>query len=203
MKYPHDDASGPTERQDGNSDIPVSTFPNARRNRPIAARTLKEFEERLGSVAWFANIGRPSPWDHGCARMSLWEDWPGPENRLSDAFCRMHVVLRDRTVGTPADPDLQALFARMRMLTLSYARTEVPYDPEEDCYHAPNQCVWDAAEVTAIIACALARDRPVPEDLVELWNWYEAGHWPSCFAREPGDGPAHGALFFPRGLLVY
>jgi hypothetical protein len=48
--------------------------------------------------------------------------------------------------------------------------------------------------------------RPVPEDLAEVWNWYEAGHWPSGFAGEPGSDPAAREgkhLVFPRRLLVY
>jgi hypothetical protein len=47
---------------------------------------------------------------------------------------------------------------------------------------------------------------PVPEDLDELWNWHEAGHWPSGFASEPGDVPGDRSgkdLVFPRRLLVY
>jgi hypothetical protein len=78
----------------------------------------------------------------------------------------------------------------------------VPFDADQDAWHAPTQCVWDAACWTALVACVLACGWAVPEDLVEVWNWYAAGHWPSGFADEPGDGPGR-QLAYPRRLLVY
>lgn len=70
-------------------------------------------------------------------------------------------------------------------------------------WHGPTQCVWEAAEVARLVTCALTRGGPVPEDLIELWNWFAAGHWPSSFAREEDDRPADKFLVYPRGLLVY
>jgi hypothetical protein len=66
-------------------------------------------------------------------------------------------------------------------------------------------CVWVAAYVAGLIGCVLASGWPVPDDLVELWNWFEAGHWPASFAAEPGDGrdTFEDESSFPRQLLVY
>jgi hypothetical protein len=118
--------------------------------------------------------------------------------------------LRDRIFAAwsppPAD-HLQVLFDRVSAAVVSAAGAALPLsDPEKDTWYAPTACVWEAGYVAALIACVLACGWPVPEDLVEVWNWYEAGHWPSGFAREPGDDPAvrdaeH--LAFPRRLLVY
>src|SRR6266704_3395612 len=78
----------------------------------------------------------------------------------------------------------------------------VPFAGDQDAWHAPTQCVWDAAYWTALVACVLACGWAVPDDLVEVWNWYADGHWPSGFADEPGDGPGW-QLVYPRRLLVY
>jgi hypothetical protein len=187
----------------------VWTVANTRRDHRFGTRTAGEFERGLAGVPWFARLGEPSPWDGGCVRISAWEQWPGPENALGEAFALLFQDLRDRIFAAcpppPADHP-QVLFDRVITDVVSRARAAVPlFDPAQDAWHAPTQCVWDAGYVAALIACVLARGWPIPEDLVEVWNWYEAGHWPSGFAREPGDDPAvrdaeH--LAFPRRLLV-
>jgi hypothetical protein len=53
-----------------------------------------------------------------------------------------------------------------------------------------------------VLACGW----PVPDDLTEIWAWFEAGHWPSGFTAEPGElpGDRYGKQpTFPRQLLVY
>ena len=188
----------------------VRTVASTRQDHQIGARTPGEFERGPAGVAWFAHLGEPSPWDGGCVRISAWEQWPGPENALGDAFALMFQDLRDRIFAAcppPAADHLQVLFDRVNAAVVSAAGAALPlYDPEEDTWYAPAACVWEAGYVAALIACVLACGWPVPEDLVEVWNWYEAGHWPSGFAREPSDDPAvrdaeH--LVFPRRLLVY
>jgi hypothetical protein len=159
-------------------------------------------------MAWFAHLGEPSPWDGGCVRMGAWDQWPGPENALGEAFAQASGDLRDGIFAacSPAAGDLQVRFDRVHALVMSRAGAAVPFDPEQDAWHAPTQCVWDAAWVAALIACVLACSRPVPDDLVELWNWYAAGHWPSGFAGEPDDMPGDRSgqqLRFPRRLLVF
>jgi hypothetical protein len=67
------------------------------------------------------------------------------------------------------------------------ADTAVPVDPDRDAWHAPAQFVHAAGYVAALTACVLACCWPVPEDLAEMWNRLEAGHWLSGFADEPGD----------------
>lgn len=75
----------------------------------------------------------------------------------------------------------------------------------EDAWHGPTQCVRDAADLAGLIGCVLASGWLVPADLMELWNWFEAGHWPASFAHEPGDERDIFAKesAFPRRLLVY
>jgi len=166
-----------------------------------------EFERGLGEVAWFANLGQPSPWDEGCVRFYAWDQWPGPENGPGEALALTGQDMYDRIfAASPVAADaLQTLFDRIGMIVRDRARTAVPFDPEGDAWHGPTLCVWDAGYVAGLIGCVLASGWPVPHDLVELWNWFEAGHWPASFTHEPGDGRD---IFeyesaFPRRLLVY
>lgn len=186
----------------------VWTVANTRRHHRIGALTAGEFERRLAVVPWFAHLGEPSPWDGGCARIFAWEQWPGPENALGEAFGQATQDMHDRIFAAcpAAAGDLQALFDRVRAAAMSHSCVAVPFDPGQDAWHAPTQCVHAAGYVAALIACVLACGWPVPEDLAEMWNWLGAGHWPSGFADEPGDrlaGRSWSQLVFPRRLLVY
>jgi hypothetical protein len=169
----------------------VWTVANTRQDHQIGARTADEFERVLAGVAWFAHLGEPSPWDGGCERISAWEQWPGPHDLLDETFHQSLQGIHDGIFAacSPTAADgLQVLFDRVSAAVRNRAAAAVPlYDPEEDSWYAPTLCVWSAGYVGALIACVLACGWPVPEDLVEMWNWYEAGHWPSSFAGEPGD----------------
>jgi hypothetical protein len=206
---------GPEDADDsgglGLSDAPwfrVWTVANTRRDHRFGIRTAGEFERGLGGVPWFAHLGERSPWDDGCVRISAWEQWPGPENALGEAFGQALQDTHDRIFAAcPATAgDLRGLFDRVRTSAVSHARVAVPFDPGRDAWHAPTQCVHAAGYAAALIACVLACGWPVPEDLAEVWNWFEAGHWPSGFADEPADVLADRSgrqLLFPRRLLVY
>jgi hypothetical protein len=184
----------------------VRTVASTRRDHQIGAGTLGGFERGLAGVGWFAHLGEPSRWDGGCVRISAWEQWPGPENALAEAFALMFQDLRDRIFAAcplPAADHLRVLFGRVSTAVVRRAGAAVPlFDLAADAWYAPTQCAWDAGYVAALIACVLACGWPVPEDLVEVWNWYEAGHWPSGFSGEPGDDLAvreAERLVFPRG----
>jgi hypothetical protein len=165
--------------------FPVRTVASTRSDHGIGAVTLGEFERELAEVAWFAHLGEPSPWDDGCVRIFGWEQWPGPGSELVLEF---------------------ALVDRVYAVMVSRAGAAVPScDPRQDAWHASAQCAWDAGYVAALTACVLSCGWPVPEDLAEVWNWYQAGHWPSGFtpaAGNPGGTDAE-ALDSPRRLLVY
>jgi hypothetical protein len=185
--------------------FPVLTAANTRQDQPFAAVGLAEFERRLRSVGWFGSLGTPSRWDGGCVRIVRWGQWPGPEHPPVEAAALAGQAIHDvvfAAVGPSAAGELHGTFDRVHALVWERARTAVPFDADQDAWHAPTQCVWDAAYWTALVACVLACGWAVPEDLVEVWNWYAAGHWPSGFADEPGDGPGR-QLAYPRRLLVY
>ncbi|MFN3652284.1 MAG: hypothetical protein ACK47B_22120 [Armatimonadota bacterium] len=69
----------------------------------------------------------------------------------------------------------------------------MPYDPEQDCFHAPTQAVWHAAWTAGLVALCCFLGQPVPPELASQWHWFSEGHWPCGWV---GD--------FPQGtLLVY
>jgi hypothetical protein len=188
--------------------FPVRTVANTRRDRQIAARSPEEFERELDRVAWFAHLGERSPWDGNCVRMFAWDQWPGPENALGEAFGFASGETRNRIFAASplAADDLRLLFDRGHAAVMSQACTAVPYEPNQDAWHAPTQCVWGAAYAAGLIMCVLASGWLVPDDLAEEWNWYEAGHWPAGFASHPADRSGNrdpDQLTFPRQLLVY
>jgi hypothetical protein len=185
--------------------FPVLTAANTRLDQPFAAVGLAQFERRLLGVSWFASLGKPSRWDGGCVRIQGWDQWPGPEHPPIEAAALAGQAIHDAVfaaVGGSAAAGLHGTFDRVHALVLERARTAVPFDPDRDAWHAPTQCVWDAAYWAALVACVLACGWAVPQDLVEVWNWYAAGHWPSGFADESGDGPGR-QLVYPRRLLVF
>ena len=182
----------------------MRTVANARMGLPFAAGSLGEFERVCDGVVWFARLGVPSRWDGGCARMSGWEQWPGPEDSAVLALALACADMRERIFSAwPSSAgDGQALFGSVTAAVMSRARAVVPFGLAADAWHAPTQCVWDAGFVAGLVACVLARGWLVPDDLAELWSWYEAGHWPAGFAAEPGGAPwPHGGS--SRRLLVY
>ena len=131
----------------------------------------------------------------------------GPENASVEAFALAQQDMKDRIFAeAPATADVPTLFDRVNTLVMEQARRFVPFDPGQDAWHAPTLCVWEAGYTAALVACVLACGWTVPGDLAEIWAWFEAGHWPSGFAAEPGDlpGDRHGMrLTFPCQLLVY
>jgi hypothetical protein len=173
----------------------------------MTVQSPDEFERGLGQVAWFANLGQPSAWDQGCTRIYAWDQWPGPENGPGEALALTCQDMHDRIFAANplAATALQRLFGRLGAIVRDRARTAVPFYPEADTWHGPTVSVWAAGYVAGLIGCVLASGWPVPDDLVELWNWFEAGHWPSSFACEPGDGRDifGNESSFPRRLLVY
>lgn len=187
--------------------FPELSVANIRLARRIGARTPDEFDRGLSQVGWFARLGMPSPWDGGRARIFAWRHWPGPENASVEAFALAQQNMKDRIFAEgPAVADLPALFDRVNTRVMEQARRFVPFDPGQDAWHAPTLCVWEAGYTAALVACVLACGWRVPDDLAEIWAWFEAGHWPSGFAAEPGElpGDRYGKrLAFPRQLLVY
>jgi hypothetical protein len=174
--------------------IPARTVENARRGLTFDGVSADDFRRRLRELAWFARLGEPSPWDDGCVRISDWSEWPGPDDERVAELAEELQSIHDAALRS-GDPRVEELFTATRDLVLEEAARAVPFDPDEDAYHAPTQSVWDAAYCAGVIACYLHLGWPIPDDGRELWAWYEAGHWPCGFADPPETKR--------RRLLVY
>jgi hypothetical protein len=89
------------------------------------------------------------------------------------------------------------LAEQIREAVLSSAKQKVPYDPEQDAWHGPTQCVWDVAWWAALVAVhVLVLRRSLPEKVRQVWQWVAAGHWP---CGQPERCPAAAG----QRLMVY
>ena len=75
-----------------------------RRDRQIAEQSPGELGRGLAEVAGFAHLGEPSSRDGGCARISAWDQWPGPENALGEAFAEASRQARCAQRGSAQAP---------------------------------------------------------------------------------------------------
>lgn len=55
------------------------------------------------------------------------------------------------------------------LAVMGRARTAVPFDSRPDTWHAPTQCVGQAAYDARLMMCVLGSGWTVPDDLVEEW----------------------------------
>jgi hypothetical protein len=161
---------------------------------PAIAPTVEAFLAQLENVSWFSNLGAPTPPDARVVRMLTWDDWPGPEEpAVLELFAREHELYERIIDERDADDGLMGLSKRVRKTVMRSASNNVPFDPDEDPWHAPSAAVWQAAYITELIALCLQTGRDVPPGLHEQWNWFVRGHWPAGCA----------SLDDPGWLLVY
>lgn len=145
---------------------------------------LDEFLVQLREIPWFARVGRTDPSDSRVVRLSRWEDWPGPQEPSIAVLNERQQALHDAILGEAGDRagDLRDLWDRVQAIVLDAASRLVPFDPDEDTWHAPTAAVWQAAWTAGLVALCLASGRAVPLDLLEQWDWFARGHWPCGYA---------------------
>jgi hypothetical protein len=85
-------------------------------------------------------------------------------------------------------PEAKQLWERIHAVVFRDAAPSIPYDPKEDCWHAPTQAVWDAAWTAGLVGLCLLLGRPLPPELSEQWKWYLAGHWPCAWVGDYPEG---------------
>lgn len=151
---------------------------------PEIYQRVEHFVAELDSIPWFSNIGKPMPPDAGIERIYRWEEWLGPEMPGNTRLHDQQQALYDSLMEEAGDEKeaLVALWSRVHAAVLRAAAPKVPYDPNQDCYHAPTLAVWQAAWTAGLVGLCLALGRPVPPELQEEWEWFVRGHWPSGYA---------------------
>jgi len=146
--------------------------------------SLEAYLRQLEAIPWFSRIGQPLEAQAGVERLRGWEDWPGPHDRGVDELFwrqqRMYDALLEEAGA--ARPELLALWDQIQQTVLRAAAADVPFDPDQDCYHAPTTAVWTASWTAGLVGWCRYLRRPVPDDLAEQWRWLQQGFWPAGYA---------------------
>jgi hypothetical protein len=159
---------------------------------------LAKFLADLENMPWFANVGKPLPAGKTAKQLRGWEEWPGPEEPAIFELSERQQALHDALLAGAEKrrKDLSRLWEQVREIVFRRACLTVPYDPEQDAWHAPTSAVWQAAWAAALVAWSICLACPIPAELQEQWDWFARGHWPSGYttvSAEDRVGP----------LLVY
>jgi hypothetical protein len=168
------------------------------------ALDLPTFEEALRGISWFANLGRPHARDAEVARISRWEEWPGPERGYGDWFGRYPAVVRERIEADHADrrAELAAAWDRIERSVVEAALPRVPGAGEGDAWHGPSACVWQTGYFAALVGWHVLLGRPLPDPIAAAWAWLAEGHWPCDYAEEPPGFGDESLIDVPAGKLV-
>lgn len=151
--------------------------------------TAEMFLEDLKAVPWFRNIGRSTAVDSRLRRIHRWEDWPGPEDPSVSELSTREQALHDEILGIAGEDrsELVRLWGRIHAVVFRSAASVVPYDPQQDAWHAPSTAVWQAAWTAGLVGLFQQSRHPIPMDLREQWNWFVRGHWPCGYACGRAD----------------
>ncbi len=149
---------------------------------------VAKFLNTLEDIPWFANIGKPLPEGSTSKRIHSWDEWPGPEEpSVAEVGDATSDIFEELTQGEDSD-QLSKLHRRIRNSVVRIAKHRVPFDEDEDTWHAPNAAVCEAGWVAGLIGLFLWLNRPVPPGLVEEWKWFVAGHWPCDWEGDYPEG---------------
>jgi hypothetical protein len=165
--------------------------------------SLREFLYQLPTIPWFEHIGEA---DNSMAKvrwLRTWHDWPGPEAPGVEAAAMRAQDLKHylEEEANRRGVDIGSTWDTTESAARTHARNALPYDPEQDAWHAPTQSAWDAGWYAALVACHLQLELQVPIDLGRIWDLFKLGHWPCGYVTPLGE-PGDGAGFARAELLV-
>lgn len=143
---------------------------------------LQDLPGRIGGIRLFENVGRPIA-DADNQRIFAWDDWPGPEFEGSLTIAERQQQLHDELVPSHEEEHWRTAL----QAAVDHVATLIPYDPDEDSYHAPTAAAWYAAWTFALEVVHLSLGVTLPADLRSQIAWYERGHWP-CSIRQGRSG---------------
>ena len=162
-------------------------------NRFDYSQSVLDFLAELERIPWFENIGKDvSPTAH-VEQIHEWQEWPGPEDSSLDEAGVWQQSLHDEIYSSARDKSTQLaeLWNRIHTIVFRDAAPKVPYDPDQDAWHAPSVAVWDAAWAAGLIGLCIYLNRTIPTELQQQWAWFVQGHWPCGWRGE-----------FPNGKLM-
>jgi hypothetical protein len=144
--------------------------------------TASSFVTGLASVPWFVNVGLDSDEDASVARIRSFDEWGGPEDLTGALLHERLERWSDVLTAMPSDSEWPALEARVQDLVTTRGSWNVPFDPDEDpLWHPPTACVGFASFVSGLLTCHLRSQKPIPDELAEMWSWFARGHWPAAY----------------------
>lgn len=157
-------------------------------DRTGIAQDVPRFLTILAQIPWFQNLGEPHPWDQEVVRIHSWDEWLGPERGHGDWFGRWPAFVRESIQDRERARrvELETLWQRTYDLVHERAACNVPlFDPKQDAWYGPTNCVNSAAYISALVAWHLLLERPIPKMIAGEWCWLAEGHWPCDFADAP------------------
>ncbi|MFC5430779.1 hypothetical protein ACFPTO_18535 [Paraburkholderia denitrificans] len=134
---------------------------------------LQRLKSRIVRTPLFSNIGVPML-NASNPRIVQWDAWLGPEDPASLAIAIRQQELHD--VLVPPEEE-QEWVASLRFV-IDHVATLIPYDPDEDVWHAPTAAAWSAAWTFSLEHLHAACGVPLPADTAAQLVWFERGHWP-------------------------
>lgn len=159
-------------------------------------RLLTDFLQLIDTIPWFSRTGIPDDQQNGAVFMTEWEQWPGPDDAGVQRIHHDQQALYDQIMSEGVDQlrVLTTTWEAVQATVLRVASSFVAFDPDADAWHAPTTAVWQAAWTAGLICLCLYLRKPIPDDLMEQWRWFLAGHWPAGYQTGP-DG-------LPRNSLI-
>lgn len=144
--------------------------------------SFEQFLRLLASLPLLRNVGQPIP-DTSVQRLASWEAWPGPSDPLVEAIHTRQAELHDRLLsGSPSAAELDAAFDELVNAVVALVRDRVPFDQDEDSWHAPTTAVWHVAWTAALVWLSETVGEHIGPELAAQWRWFSAGHWPAAIA---------------------
>lgn len=163
------------------------SIPNMRVTRPWRREvTTASLRTSLRRFPWFRHVGEDSAWDELIVRINGWSAWPGPEDDGCAALFEQQQELYDELQADDADGHLVGLFEEVRAEVVEMVKPLVPFDESEDAWHPPTTAVWSAGWTAGLVVGFHNGGHTPPDDLLEQWRWYEAGHWVAGYEARPG-----------------
>lgn len=149
------------------------------------------FFRSLEALPLLRNIGQPIP-DSSVPRLPSWDAWPGPFDPLVEVIHTRQADLRDRLLAaSPKAAELAPAFDELVNAVVALVRDRVPFDPNEDSWHAPTTAVWYVAWTAALVWLSDSVGEQIGPELAAQWHWFGRGHWPAAIVSTHSSAQAY------------
>ncbi|HLN27892.1 MAG TPA: hypothetical protein VK395_09115 [Gemmataceae bacterium] len=167
--------------------MPAISGPTFSDESPDVATFLAQLE----NIAWFGQIGQRLPASDKSQQIFRWEDWPGPEDPSVSSMADREQALYDELMEIASQQNKEKgleFWNEVQDTVLRAVGTAVPYDPNQDTWHAPTAAVWGAIWTAGLVGLCRLLQHPVPQDQQAQWNYFLQGHWPCAWEGDYPEG---------------